>query len=70
MQIEIFKTSIKTKKDAATVIKLIKKILPVAKVNFDLEDCDKILRIEAKEIQVQPILNLMMDVGFTCILLD
>ena len=70
MQIEIFKTSIKTKKDAATAIKLIKKILPVAKVNFDLEDCDKILRIEAKEIQVQPILNLLLDLGFTCIPLE
>lgn len=52
------------------VINLIKSVLPVGKINFDLEDCDKILRIEAKEIQVQPILNLLLDSGFTCIPLE
>jgi hypothetical protein len=67
MQIEVFRTNVKTKKNAAMVVNHIKRILPVGKINFDLEDCDKILRIEAKEIQVQPILNLVLDLGFTCI---
>jgi hypothetical protein len=66
MQIEVFKTNINTKKNAAVVVNCIKRIVPVGKINFDLEDCDKILRIEAKEIQVQPILNLLLDLGFTC----
>ncbi|MGB8192446.1 MAG: hypothetical protein WCF67_11030 [Chitinophagaceae bacterium] len=70
MQIEVFKTNVKTKKNADMVINLIKSVLPVGKINFDLEDCDKILRIEAKEIQVQPILNLLLDSGFTCIPLE
>ena len=70
MQIEVFKTNVKTKKNADLVIDLIKSILPVGKINFDLEDCDKILRVEAKEIQVQPILNLLLDSGFTCIPLE
>ena len=66
MQIEVFKTNVKSKKNADKVVSLIKRRLPVGKVNFDLEDCDKILRIEAKEIQVQPILNLLLDLGFSC----
>ena len=70
MQIEVFKTNVKTKKNADMVINRIKGTLPVDKINFDLEDCDKILRIEAKEIQVQPILNLLLDLGFTCIPLE
>ena len=70
MQIEVFRTNVKTKKNAALVINLVKEILPVGKINFDLEDCDKILRIEAKEIEVQPILNLLLDLGFTCIPLE
>lgn len=48
------------------VVVLIKKLLPVGRINFDLKDCDKILRIEAKEIQVKPIQNLLLDLGFTC----
>jgi hypothetical protein len=70
MQIEVFKTNVKTQKNADRVINLIKRRLPVDKINFDLADCDKILRVEAKEIQVQPILNLVLDSGFTCIPLD
>jgi hypothetical protein len=70
MQIEVFKTNVKTKKKADLVINLIKEIVPVGKINFDLEDRDKILRIEAKEIQVEPILHLLMNSGFTCIPLE
>lgn len=70
MQIEVFKTDVNTKENADMVINLIKRILPVAKINFDLEDCDKILRIEGKEIQAQSISNLLLDLGFTCIALD
>ncbi|MGZ4012397.1 MAG: hypothetical protein ACXVPE_17290 [Bacteroidia bacterium] len=66
MQIEVFRTNVKTKKNAAIVINLIRRTIPVGKVNFDLADCDKILRIEAKEIQVQTILNLLLDLGFSC----
>jgi hypothetical protein len=70
MQIEVFRTNVKTKKNADLVVSLIKTRLPAGKINFDLKDCDKILRIEAKEIQVQPILKLLQDSGFTCIPLD
>ena len=52
------------------VIHHIKRRLPAGKINFDLADRDKILRIEAKEIPVQPIQTLLVDLGFTCIPLD
>ena len=52
------------------VIHHIKRRLQAGKINFDLADRDKILRIEAKEIPVQPIQNLLVDLGFTCIPLD
>jgi hypothetical protein len=70
MQIEVFRTNVKTKKNADMVIHHIKGTLPAGKINFDLADRDKILRIEAKEIPVQPIQNLLVDLGFTCIPLD
>ena len=70
MQIEVFRTNVKTKKNADMVIHHIKSRLPAGRINFDLSDRDKILRIEAKEIPVQPILHLLQDLGFTCIPLD
>ena len=45
----VFKTSVKTKTQIKKLQPHIDKILPKAKWNFDLEDCDKILRIDIKE---------------------
>jgi hypothetical protein len=70
MQIEVFRTNVKSKKNADMVIHHIKIRLPAGKINIDLADRDKILRIEATEIPVQPILHLLQNLGFTCIPLD
>lgn len=43
---EIFKTNIVSKKDADHVIQVLKQLYPGIEINFDLEDCDKILRIK------------------------
>jgi hypothetical protein len=45
----VFKTSVKTKTQAKKLKPFLDKVLPNAKWNFDLEDCDKILRIESDE---------------------
>ena len=45
----VFKTSVKTKMQIKKLKPHIEKILPKAKWNFDLEDVDKILRIDSKE---------------------
>ena len=46
--IYVFKTSVRTKIQAKSIKSHIDKILPNAKWNFDLEDCDKILRIDSE----------------------
>lgn len=70
MQIVIFKTNVKTRENADMVIDHITRMQPVGRVNFDLGDCDKILRIEAEEIQAQSISKLLLDLGFSCVLLE
>ncbi len=47
--IYVLKTSVKTKIQTKKHKPLIDKILPNEKWNFDLEDCDKILRIDGDE---------------------
>lgn len=67
-QVEIFKTNIDTERDATAVVKKLTRHFPHCRVNFDLEDCDRILRIEAQDesIDEQQIIQLMRLQGFTC----
>jgi hypothetical protein len=62
----VFKTSVKTKIQAKRLKQHIDKILPNAKLSFDLEDCDKILRIESEEKVVLKIKNLLTVHNFYC----
>lgn len=64
--IYVFKTSVKTKIQAKRIQPHIEKILPKAKWNFDLEDCDKILRIDSEEEISLPIINLLKNHNFEC----
>ena len=57
--IYVFKTSVKSNTEAKKLIPHIGKTLPNAKWNFDLEDYDKILRIESEENIVSTIINLL-----------
>jgi len=47
--IEIFKTNVVNRPAAAKLVKCLEALLLHAKVNFDLEDCDHILRVEAPQ---------------------
>jgi hypothetical protein len=57
--VEVFKTNVKSTDVAQFAIQKLKELLPYAKINFDLDDCDHILRIEAlrSEIEVDAIVH-------------
>ena len=64
--VEVFKTNI-TETEAARQIALqIQAILPGAQINFDLDDCDKILRIENDLILIPEIQKIICASGFIC----
>lgn len=62
----VFKTSIKTKTQALKISPYINKLLPNANWNFDLEDCDNILRIDSEENIVLQIIDLLLIHKFDC----
>ncbi|WP_284653325.1 hypothetical protein [Flavobacterium terrisoli] len=62
----VFKTSVKNKKQAKKLKPHIDKILPNAEWNFDLEDCDKILRIDSEEDIALIMINLLKIHNFDC----
>jgi hypothetical protein len=55
----VFKTSVKNKMQAKQLKLPIDSILPDAIWNFDLNDCDKILRIDSEENVVLKIIDLL-----------
>ena len=67
MQLFILKTNIKSKQKAATLAPLFENINSVLDWNVDLQDIDKVLRIEAKEtVKESEIINLIRTQGFYC----
>ena len=64
--IEVFKTNVQRLHQAKKIIGLLHEHLPDSKINFDLEDCDKVLRIDSPEIIHAEIINTLQNNGFFC----
>ncbi len=62
----VLKTSVKTKNQVKKHKPHINKILPNEKWNFDLEDCDKILRIDSEEKIVLKVIDFLNIHKFYC----
>lgn len=68
--VEIFKTNVTGLDEAATIVSMLQFHLPYCKVNFDLQDCDKILRVKGENICITTIIELLQSCGFSCSLLQ
>lgn len=67
--VEVFKTNIQDAQIANFIIGELEKHFPSATINFDLSDCDKILRIEYHENVIDNVLQLFGNLGHYCELL-
>lgn len=67
-QVEIFKTDVIQECETAALISLLLQHLPHCRINFDLEDCDRILRIEStqQEINLPQVIHIMNRQGYAC----
>ena len=68
--VEVFKTSVRTKKQAKGMLTVLSKTYPGFKINFDLHDCDKILRVQGQGIQTQKIRSFINAYGYQCEILN
>ena len=67
----VFKTSVTTSRKVGEVKPLLDKLLhQCEKWNFDLEDCDHILRVEAVSVQAAVIMENLRQAGFACVELE
>jgi len=67
-QVEIFKTNVCNANQSARVIQLLSERFLEYEVNFDLDDCDQILRIETAfgEINNAKIKQVLASAGYSC----
>lgn len=63
--ISVFKTSVKYKKDIIRIKKSFKSSKDFI-IHFDLEDCDKILRVEGDSYIIDEVIQKVQALGFNC----
>jgi hypothetical protein len=64
--VEVFKTNVQEASEANKLVSLLLQHFPGSKINFDLHDCDKILRVEGKNFANETIMVLVKENGFAC----
>ena len=68
--VEVFKTNVEHETEANALVEKLRQRFPNGRVNFDLQDRDRILRVEGRDVCVDAILAIMISAGFTCSVLD
>lgn len=65
--VEVYSTNVENQKQADFLLHQLLKVFPAYKINFDLEDCDNILRVESswETMEVLQVIALLKDFGFT-----
>jgi len=64
--VEVFKTNVQHRELSEQLASILRCRLPFVKINFDLDDCDKILRVEGNQICVETIIEILSTCGIEC----
>ncbi|MET4081562.1 hypothetical protein ABIB40_001511 [Pedobacter sp. UYP30] len=64
--VEVYSTNVNNQKQADFLLDQLGMRFPAYKINFDLEDCDNILRVESdlETIEVFQVIDLLNSLGF------
>lgn len=68
--IYVFKTSVETKKAVEIITAQLNEFIPNSEWNFDLEDCDNILRVVSNEVTAQQIIDFINELEYECLELE
>lgn len=58
--VEVFKTNVKRMDEAKRLIQRMGQRFPSYKSNFDLSDCDKVLRVEGENILIKELTEFLI----------
>ena len=68
--VEAFKTDVQKKAQSKMLLSVLSETFPSVKINIDLSDCDKVLRVEGENMEALRIMLLVKEYGFNCEVLD
>ncbi|GAA4102376.1 hypothetical protein [Mucilaginibacter panaciglaebae] len=66
MVVEVFKTNVNEIEISERLIRQVLDHFPRSRVNFDMEDCDRILRVEADAVSPEKIIEILAANGYFC----
>ena len=68
--IEVFKTNVLEMTQSKALVEKLLEQIPSSRINFDLQDCDKILRVKAEHIMPEKIIEVINANGYLCQVLE
>ena len=66
MEVLVFKTNVTSKKKVSKVSALLTSFPAIEQWNFDLDDCDKVLRVVSRGVNPGSVESLLHNAGFNC----
>ena len=64
--VEVFKTTVRNSREAKRIIQKLGEEFPKHKINFDLSDCDKILRVQGSSVLEREIISIVTSFNHHC----
>jgi len=68
--LEIFKTNVEALSESKILLQKLLEHFPGHKMNFDLHDCDKILRVQGENISSEEIMRVLIEDNYQCRVLE
>jgi len=68
--VEVFKTNVQRREEAEMLIRKLAGHFPDHKINFDLSDCDRILRVEGEAFPAKKVIELLGSDNYLCDVLE
>lgn len=68
--VEVYKTDVTTMELASSIVHRLLAAFPLHRINFDLHDCDNILRVEGDTICNETIISILNAHGCECHVLE
>jgi len=66
MEVLVFKTNVSSNRQVSVIAPMLTSLPSIRKWNVDLDDCDKVLRIEATDLHPDAVERLLLAAGFNC----
>ncbi len=70
IMVEVFKTNVMDCMQAERMLAELVIHFKESRINFDMHDCDKILRVEANKVVPEKIIKVMNNHGYQCMVLE